>query len=66
MAKKTLSQQYMMTRDTLSTRILSTDKRRNILRMEGANSCIDSGGNIVSRISDNTGISESHDSFVFR
>ena len=34
--------------------------------MEAANSCVDSDGDIISRISNNTGIGESHDSFLFR
>ena len=36
----------------------------NILRKEDVNSCLYSGGDIVGRFTDNTGISESHDSFV--
>ena len=39
-----------------SKRNFSAVISENILRMEGANSCIISGGNIVGRISDSTGI----------
>ena len=49
-----------------SKRKFSAVSSENILRMEGANSCVYSGGDIVGRISDNTGISEGHDSFVSR
>ena len=38
----------------------------NILQREGANSCVDSCGDIIGRNSDSAGISESRDSFVSR
>ena len=49
-----------------SKRKFSAVSSENILRMEGANSCVYSGGDIVGRISDNTGISEGHASIVSR
>ena len=49
-----------------SMRKFSAVISKNILRMEGANSYVDSGSDIVGHISGNTGIGESHDSFVSR
>ena len=50
----------------ISKRKFSAVISENILRMEGANSCVYSGGDIVGRISDSTGINEACKSFVSR
>jgi len=49
-----------------SKRTFSVASNENTLRMENATSCENYGGNIVGRVTNNTGGCESHDSFPSR